>query len=324
MVIKLDRSLNALLSGSSYFLSILKGKPSISGMPLSISFELTNHCNLKCRECATGTGLMTRDRGFLDIGLFKRVISEMEPFLFYVNLYFQGEPMMHPEFHSFLDLPGNIYSVVSTNGNYLDIENSEKLVRSKLRKLIISLDGMTQETYSEYRQNGNINKVIDGIKNISSARKKFHSTLILELQFLVHKNNEHQIKEAELFARENGARIKLKSMQIISDTNAEKWLPDNNKFRRYEQKNGKYIIRSPLSNRCFRLWTNPVVTWNGLVVPCCFDKDTEYAMGDLNKDPFRAIWYNSKYDEFRKRVFTQRKFIGICRNCTSGLSGVRY
>jgi radical SAM protein with 4Fe4S-binding SPASM domain len=318
------RTMNAFQSGSSFLLSSLSIKPLVSGMPVNVSFELTNHCNLRCPECASGSDLMKRERGFMHIELYKKVIFELSPYIYYINLYFQGEPMLHPQFFSFLDLAGITKTVVSTNGHFLSAENSEKLAVSGLNKLIVSLDGMDQEVYSEYRCNGDFGKVTDGIKNVAAARDKFNSSLKLELQFLVSKHNEHQIPDARLFAGKVGARLRLKSMQIINSQDAEKWMPSGKKYRRYEKTEGIYAIKNSMPGRCLRLWLNPVITWDGKVLPCCFDKDAEFVMGDLNKDSFGEIWNNSAYKEFRKRVLNGRKSIIICRNCTSGMRGVRY
>jgi radical SAM protein with 4Fe4S-binding SPASM domain len=319
MARKLVKTTNALLSGSSYLVSSLTGNPSIKGMPVSISFELTNQCNLKCPECISGSDLMKRKRGFMDFGLYKKAILELRPFLYYINLYFQGEPMMHPQFFAFPELTDGINTVVSTNGHFLTAENSERLAKSGLTKLIVSLDGMDQEIYSRYRQKGELGKVISGIRNVAAARDKVHSPLKMELQFLVNRYNEHQIPEAAGFAKEVGARLKLKSMQVISHNDIETWMPEGRKLRRYEEINGKIAIKNSMPDRCPRLWFNPVITWDGLVIPCCFDKNAEFVMGDLKTESFRTIWNNGRYKEFRKHVFGGRKSIGICRNCTSGM-----
>jgi radical SAM protein with 4Fe4S-binding SPASM domain len=183
---------------------------------------------------------------------------------------------------------------------------------------------MNQETYSKYREKGDLRKVIQGIKNVSEAKKNARSSLKLEIQFLVNRYNESQIPLVKQFAFETGARLHLKSMQIINNEHIEQWLPEDEKYRRYKKDNGDYFIKSKLRNNCLKLWLNPVITWDGKVVPCCFDKDADHVMGDLNESTFREIWYGKEYKAFRESVLSERKKIEICKNCTSGLRGVVY
>jgi len=320
----LAKPTNLILAGYSFLKSSITGKASVSGMPLALGIELTNHCNLRCPECSSGSGQMTREKGFMDLRLYEKVMSELSPYLFYVNLYFQGEPMLHPQFFSFLTNDHAAFSVVSTNGQNLSVENAERIARSGLHKLIVSLDGMDQESYSAYRKEGSMKKVIEGIRNISQAKEKFGSSIKLEIQFLVNRINEQQVPQIRQFAREMKASLSLKSMQVINSSNFEKWLPENKKYRRYYSVNGEYKSRNPLPDRCARLWFNPVVTWDGKVIPCCFDKDAGHVMGDLNHDSFREIWNGPKYRSFRQSILSGRHMTEICTTCTSGLSGVVY
>ena len=324
MINWLYRSANLILAGYSYANSSFTGKANIKGMPISIGAELTNNCNLHCRECLTGSGLMHRGRGYMDIELFKRVMTELNPYLYNINLYFQGEPMMHPLFFAFLQNSIKTHTLVSTNGHFLTVTNSERIVNSGLRKLIISLDGLDQETYSAYRAGGDIATVLTGINNVTEARDRFNSSLKIEIQFLVNRQNEHQIPDMRKLAHSVRASLHLKSMQVINKDMVEMWLPEKKRFRRYEMKNGEYIIKNSLPDRCARLWFNPVITWDGKVIPCCFDKDAEYVMGDLNQDSFVDVWNGPKYTSFRKSILMGRHMIDICRNCTSGLRRARY
>lgn len=319
----LIRSGNLFAAGYSYLKSSVTHNPDIKGMPLTISTELTNNCNLHCPQCSSGSGQMTRSRGFMEINLFNEIMTELSPYLYNVNLYFQGEPMLHPQFFMFVGNCKVPQKVVSTNGHFLSVENSDKIIRSGLSKLIISVDGTNQETYSEYRKNGNLESVIEGIENVTDAKKKYSSSLKIELQFLVNRFNEHQVPEIKKLAAKVQATLKLKSMQIINNSDIGSWLPSKRRFRRYKTYEGGYIIKNSLPDRCARLWFNPVVTWDGKVVPCCFDKNAEYVMGDLNKESFREIWEGPKYTMFRKSILTGRNMIEMCRNCTSGLRGAK-
>lgn len=251
-------------------------------------------------------------------------MNELRPYLYNINLYFQGEPMLHPLFFSFVRNSIKTHTVVSTNGHFLSDENSEKIVRSGLGKLIISLDGIDQNTYSAYRINGSVNTVLEGIRNVTEAKKRYNSSLKIEIQLLVNRLNEHQIPQIRQLATSVKASLSLKSMQIIGKEDIGSWLPLKGRFRRYKIKNGEYVIKSSLPDRCARLWFNPVITWDGKVIPCCFDKNAEHIMGDLNHDSFREIWDGPKYRIFRKSILTGRHLIEICRNCTSGLRGVKY
>jgi radical SAM protein with 4Fe4S-binding SPASM domain len=321
---KVKRQLNALGLGFSYLTSKLLHRPLISGMPVSAGIEITNYCNLNCPECSSGSGIMTRQKGFMDIELFRKIVIEMRPYLYNINLFYQGEPMIHPRFFDFLELSRGTKVTVSTNGHFLSEGNAEKIARSGLSKIIISLDGMDKETYSMYRQGGEFEKVIRGIKDVSQEIVKTGSSMNLEIQFLVNRHNENQIPSVRKFSREVSAVLRLKSMQIINNEHFDHWLPENEKYNRYKKNNGSYTIKNNLGNNCLRLWLNPVVTWDGKVVPCCFDKNAEHIMGDMTSSSFRTIWNGEKYKKFRNSVLTGRMSIEICRNCTSGLKGVIY
>jgi radical SAM protein with 4Fe4S-binding SPASM domain len=320
---KTAKQINALGAGFSYLSSILMNRPFISGMPLSAGIEITNYCNLNCPECFSGSDKMSRARGFMKKELFDKFISEAGPYLYNINLYFQGEPMLHPQFFSFPEKAIGLKVTVSTNGHFLSEENAEKLVNSGIYKLIVSLDGIDQETYTTYRQGGEFGKVIKGIRDVSEAIRRSGSSLKIEIQFLVNRYNESQIPLVKQFANEVKASLKLKSMQIIDTKEIERWMPEEEKFRRYRRnKNGAFLPKNSFNNNCLRLWMNPVITWDGKVVPCCFDKDAKHVMGDLNERSFREIWYGEKFKAFRSSVLNRRRTIEICCNCTSGLERV--
>lgn len=318
------RYFNAFKTFYSWQASNISGRARIYGMPVTLGIELTNCCNLNCPECSTGAGILSRKAGYIGSDLFDKIINETGRYLLNINLYFQGEPMLHPLFFSFTEKIRSIPVTVSTNGHFLSVDNSEALALSGIRKLIVSLDGMDQATYSAYRINGDFEKVVAGIRNISAAIDKYRSRLKLEIQFLVNRQNESQIPAAQKFATEVRARLRLKSMQVLDENRAEEWLPSGENFRRYRIENGTYILKGRRQNCCLRLWLNPVITWDGKVIPCCFDKNADHIMGDINTQSFSDIWHGEKANKFRQSLLDDRGNIEICRNCTTGLSGVKY
>lgn len=311
---------NALKSGFSFMYSSALHVPYMSGMPAAVGIELTNHCNLRCPECYTGAGMMTRKKGYMDIDLFTKINKELNPWLLNINLYFQGEPMMHPDFFTFIEISGHNSTTVSTNGHFLSEENCRKLTGSKLTKLIISLDGTDQKSYTAYRTGGDYNKVSAGIRLLAYLKRKYRSSPVIELQCIVNSFNEAHIPAMKEYAKELGLPLKLKSMQVYDKSRIAAWMPEEKRYRRYKVEGEEPSGRLPY--RCARLWFNPVVTWDGKVVPCCFDKDAKYIMGDLREQSFREIWHGDKFREFRNMVLQKRGEIDICCNCTSGLSDI--
>jgi radical SAM protein with 4Fe4S-binding SPASM domain len=212
-----------------------------------------------------------------------------------------------------------IYTTTSTNAHFLTDNLARKTVESGLDRIIISLDGLDQDTYEKYRIGGSVEKVLEGTRNLVKWKKELKSFKpFIILQFIVFSTNEHQVPALKQLARDLGVdKLEIKTAQLYNFEEGNSLLPENKSFSRYRQKSaGKYIINNPLNNHCFRMWRGCVVTWDGLVVPCCFDKDAEHRLGDLKKDSFKTIWKGRPYDNFRQKLFASRRGIDICRNCT--------
>ena len=306
----------------SFYLTKYLKKPVQLGMPFSISFEPTTSCNLRCPECPSGLRSFTRPIGMLEQDFFQKTIDEISDKLIYLTFYFQGEPYLHKNFLEMVSYAKKkkIYTATSTNAHYLTDAMSKKTIESGLDRLIISIDGTTQETYQSYRVGGQLDKVIEGAKNIVHWKKEMQSkTPYIIFQFLVVKPNEHQIDDLKLLAKEIGVdEVILKTAQVYEYENGNELIPTIDKYSRYKKRNGKYTIKNELLNHCWKLWHSCVITWDGRIVPCCFDKDAQHQLGDLNEKSFKAIWQSSLYHSFRSRILTSRKQIDICTNCSEG------
>jgi len=310
---------NAIYSISCYGLSYLLRKDIGKPYPCALSVELTNNCNLHCPECTTGSGALTRPQGFMDLALAGIIARTLRHSLLSANLYFQGEPMLHPRFFEITELFRGINCTISTNGHFLDVESCKKLALSSLGKVIVSLDGVTQPVYSTYRRGGNLKMVIEGVCNLSYAFKGVKNSPCLELLFLYGKHNAHELAEVKSFAKSLGVSLKVKSMEVLNPGNAEQWVPEDRKRTRYEIKEGSYELKNGPARGCLRAWTTPVITWDGDLLPCCFDKDARNSFGNIVEQPFQSIWRGKKRQEFMMRVIKSRELCSLCSQCPQGL-----
>jgi radical SAM protein with 4Fe4S-binding SPASM domain len=317
---------NASKVFSSFYVSRLTRKPVQWGLPMSISFEPTTSCNLRCPECPSGLRAFTRPTGMLEQGFFRQTVDEVYKDILYLIFYFQGEPYLNKNFLDMVQYASakGIYTATSTNAHYLNDEVAKKTIESGLDRLIISIDGTTQDVYEQYRIGGKLHKVIEGAKNIVRWKKELKSkTPFVFFQFLVVRPNEHQIEEIKRIAKEVGVdAVRFKTAQVYDyENDPNQLIPVNEKYSRYSKdKNGNYISKNKFANHCWKLWQANVITWDGLVVPCCFDKDATHQLGDLKNQSFKEIWHNDNYKKFRKELMTSRKNIDICANCSEGIS----
>jgi radical SAM protein with 4Fe4S-binding SPASM domain len=324
--LSLRRLWNGLKVWSSYQISRITGKPVQWGLPISISFEPTTSCNLRCPECPSGLRSFSRPTGMLQQDFFKETIDQIHEHLLYLIFYFQGEPYLNPGFLDMVKYASDkkIYTATSTNAHYLNDENARKTVESGLDRLIISIDGTTQDVYKQYRIGGQLDKVIEGAKNIIKWRKQLNSkTPFVFFQFLVVKPNEHQIEAIKQLAKEVGVdEVRFKTAQVYDyEQDPHQLIPTEQKYSRYRRDaEGRTVPKNKLANHCWKLWHANVITWDGLVVPCCFDKDAMHQLGDLKNRSFREIWQNDNYRQFRSELMKSRKNIDICANCSEGLS----
>jgi radical SAM protein with 4Fe4S-binding SPASM domain len=307
----------------SYYLTRWFGKPVQWGLPITISIEPTTACNLRCPECPSGLRSFTRETGNLKADFFKETVDALHRDLLFLIFYFQGEPYINPRFLDMVEFANKkgLYTITSTNAHFLNDENARRTIESGLDRLIISIDGTTQETYEQYRIGGHLDTVIEGAKNVVAWKKKLKSkTPHIIFQFLVVRPNEHQIPDVYRLAREIGVdEVKLKTAQVYDYQFGNPLIPTQDRYARYEQSpDGTWSVKHALVNHCWKLWHACVITWDGMVVPCCFDKDATYRMGDLRKQTFQSLWHGEAYGRFRRAILKGRSEIDICTNCTEG------
>ena len=151
--------------------------------------------------------------------------------------------------------------------------------------------------------------------------KLFHMGTIFQ------KENENELRSQKILrkklAKEIGVdQVRFKTAQVYDyENDPNQLIPTLSKYSRYKKnKDGVMEIKSGLNNYCWKLWHANVITWDGIVAPCCFDKDAMHRLGNLKNQSFKQIWHNDNYKQFRSELMKSRKNIDICANCSEGLS----
>lgn len=288
----------------------------VSGMPWSYSIEPTNLCNLNCRECASGLGLLNRKKGVMSYEDFMTVADQIAPFALNCFLYFQGEPFLNKDFLKMAEYADKkkIFIATSTNGHFINKETAEKTVLSGLDKIIISLDGNTQENYSAYRKGGDLEKVIMAVKELSEAKKRLKKlTPVIEVQTIVNKINENELKNIKSLAFSLGAdKFYFKTMQIEKPEDFQVFKTSIDKFSRYDKENR---LKKKVGF-CNRILNSAVITIDSFVVVCCYDKDADFKLGNLKDKNLKEILLSEETLKSLTFIeFNEKHRPKMCANC---------
>ncbi len=317
------RLFNVLKLLAGYFTSRIAGKPVMWGAPFALSTEPSGHCQLKCPECPTGAGTLSRVKGVMTPKIFQKVLDDSAAGLMYLNLYFQGEPLLNLNIAQMVSEARrhNIYTAISTNGLLLSMPMCGALVAAGLSRILISLDGITQETYQKYRRGGDVNAVKEGIKRLLAARKRMNVRLpLVVVQFLAFEHNQHELPAIQNWCSQNGIdKLEIKSAQIEILKDKTIRPPSEERWSRYKPgTNGNLMPLNRTGNHCWRQWSSAVVAWDGAISPCCYDKNLDHSPGNINGQSLKSIWQGKALAEFRHQVLKDKLQIDICHSCPEG------
>lgn len=322
-----SRFTNALWGYASYALSRLCSVH-ISHEPLFVSVEPASVCQLRCPECPvsfsnkhlSNSPHTRRESGnnqrLMSDAVWQRTLEEIKPFVHTVQFFFQGEPLLHPRLsHMIADAHAEgLYTIVSTNAQSMTQEMAEALVRAGLSRIIVSMDGLTQETYSAYRIGGDIERCYQALRWLREAKERLHGHTTIELQCLRLKTNEHEWDSLRRQYKALGADcLTLKTAQLYDYTHGHPLMPTDKRYSRYRQfKDGLYH-RKPLGKGCWRVWSGCVITTTGDVLPCCYDKAHAHAYGNIMNAHLRELFNNAKAQAFRRAAMSEHP--AICKEC---------
>lgn len=313
------RVLNAIRCYASYALSRF-GSVRIFHGPVFVSVEPAAVCQLKCPACPVGMGESERRKvkgeRTMSHDVWQRVLEEIRETALVVQFYFQGEPLLNKDLPQMVTEAheAGIYTILSTNAQAMTPDLAEALVKSGLDRIIVSMDGLTQATYEAYRVGGSLDKCKAALRYLREAKDQLRGRMTIELQCLRLRTNEREWAQFKHEYKALGAdRLVFKTAQLYDYRNGHPLMPSEEQFSRYTMGKDGLFHRKKLRKVCRRVWSGVVITTNGEVLPCCYDKGHQFAYGNIMNAPLKELFGNDKANAFRRAALKEQP--SICKEC---------
>jgi radical SAM protein with 4Fe4S-binding SPASM domain len=294
--------------------------------PTKITVESGNVCNLRCPLCPTGQRDPSASKGLLPYETFEKILDELGRDLVTIRLYNWGEPLLNKELVRMCELAyeRRVSVKISSHLNDLTPQLAEGLLRAKVKKIYVSADGATPESYAIYRRGGNFHKVMENVRMLV-AKKRELGALFTRVVWLFHvfRHNEHEIGLARDLARELGVELQLNRARTdmgkeIFETVEEAlardghWLPASDEHCAYDRE-AKKAQREPM---CTLPWKDTAINWDGNVLPCCSVYSEKHSYGNIHDASFGEIWNNPVYVDARREIVGRGETRDtICKTC---------
>ena len=313
------RLTNEWSSRLNYLLSCF-GRLRYSHMPTFIAIEPANYCMLHCQQCPVGMRATAPEaRALISEKIWIKALNEAATFAHTVIFHFQGEPLLHPDLPKMIRYAHHLklFTMLSTNAQLLTPDVAEALVDAGLDRIIVSIDGLTEPTYSHYRVGGSLQRALAGMRALADCKKQKGYGPEIEMQCLYLKSNQHEWSLFRERFRQLGAdKISMKTAQFYDFEHGHPDMPDDSRYARYKRNpDGTYSLKKKLHNRCYRLWSGCVITTDGTILPCCFDKEHHFPLGNICSSSLAAIMHGEDAQRFRRQIVRNRFAISICKNC---------
>jgi MoaA/NifB/PqqE/SkfB family radical SAM enzyme len=289
--------------------------------PIHIQMELTSFCNLHCPVCPTGLGKLTRPPQAMDVSFFSDVMDQVGPYLLTTSLWAWGEPLLHPQFADAVAIcrKHGVLPLFSTNGQNLEDDRvTDDLLREPPYYLIAALDGLTDETNSQYRRGARLEGALHGIRRLARLKRERGQELpVLLMRFIVMKHNEHELPRVREFAVENGfdmLTIRALGLRDVGEPAHKQFVPDSEAYRAYAYRGGERVRREDYI--CQLAFCFPTMLADGTLVACDQDFNGTAAFGQVGRDgSFADVWFGDRAARVRREIRESLDAFSFCRIC---------
>lgn len=284
-----------------------------------VNIEITNVCNLQCTFCPE----VERKRQFMEESLFEKIICEVAPLTELVCFHLMGEPLLHPKLSRFLEIcfreKVSVYMV--SNGLLLNQNLASLLLHPIVAQVNFSLhsynDNFPDRDYSDY-----LEKIFKFTETSFESRPDLYINYRLwnlpspdQIENLVQQKNLAMFREVE---RRFGIELQSKLDKGFDVRLQKSYKVKNRLYMHFDTEFIWPSLELPLigtKGTCKGLSNHFGILVDGIVVPCCLDKEAAIPLGNAKDSRMVDILASEKTQNilkgFRERKLTEE----LCKRC---------
>ncbi|HEX8463310.1 MAG TPA: radical SAM/SPASM domain-containing protein [Abditibacterium sp.] len=296
----------------------------ITAYPYLLNIEPLYYCNLECPLCDRQIFPEARknDAGKLPLDIIDKLFDEVGPYLYQCQIFGQGEPLIDWPRTKYIIQQArsrHIFTLLSTNCTIMTPALAKEVIASGLNHLVCAIDGITQDSYSQYRVGGQVEKALETLRLFCRERDEQKSDVNIEWQFLVNRFNVHELEDARQMAEEIGVHIRFSpthGMEFHPELQ-EYWLPETGDPKWQDGKIARGETRHEWP--CYFLWRALIVNSNTQLARCLiYQNVAEY--GSLRDHSVMEL-FNSPASQRARQLFSKKSvepgdFPAPCNNCS--------
>ena len=262
--------------------------------------EITNVCNLNCAFCP-GT---KREKRFMTADEFGVLASKLRPYTDYLYLHLMGEPLLHPELETLLNIAHGLKfkAIITTNGTLLGDRGAVLLNSPAVHKVNISLQSF------EANSGGEIESYVNQCAAFAADMGQSGKLCVLRLwnkNGLEELNGEIESILSRHFPRP--WRTSRASLGLAGHV----WLEPGERFDWPDMDaadRGERVF-------CYGLRDQIGVLADGTVVPCCLDHEGDIALGNLFDSTIDDIMLTERAQMIYNGFSARKAQEPLCRRC---------
>ncbi|MBF0319229.1 MAG: radical SAM protein [Nitrospirae bacterium] len=277
--------------------------------PKYFEIETVNACNARCVMCSVKEWTKRKDP-IMRMDLFHKFVEEIKEYSGWVEtvcLNRDGEPLLDKEVPKRIALLKEIgirKVTLSTNGQLLTSETATRLIEADLDDIMVSIDGITKETFEKIRHGLNYDTVLENTLGLIRLRNSINPGMIIRIRMVVMPENMHEIEPwMKHWSKQIGKNDRIYAKPLHTWGNQVNTVDAN-------------PDADDSADPCVSPFSSMVIHVDGTVPMCGIDFRNKYLMGNLEKESIREIWSGEGFSGIRM-LHAQRKknTIPFCYRC---------